>query len=298
MFAAEVWPPVATLPQMATTVAVSALPAGSTLTRLSAEQIQALGLLHAEDVVVARVPEGDFPWLLVFCGRLAASDLVRLSLYVRLLEQLIRTLTSEAIVKLVTAVSGHLLEHGDTVDAALSAALDALNGSIGMSASALTLTTGGGAPLLQIGQVEAFQRSADAAVGFRLAILRRMPNQYNLSLVVTPTEGRRVTRHQRDVADAFVTGGCLGAASFPTSGAATGEPRPPLRRRSSIAAGQALGRGIPVPSSCCSSRTRRVFRASPTSGSPGFGDHGGLGSVARLAKVSWATASRHEPQSG
>ena len=45
MFAAEVWPPVAMPPQMATTVAVSALPAGSTLTRLSAEQIQALGLL-------------------------------------------------------------------------------------------------------------------------------------------------------------------------------------------------------------------------------------------------------------
>src|SRR5439155_4684595 len=77
---------------------------------------------------------------LFFCGRLAASDLVRLSLYVRLLEQLIRTLTSEAIVKLVTAVAGHLLEHDDTVDAALAAALDALNGSIGMSASALTVT--------------------------------------------------------------------------------------------------------------------------------------------------------------
>ena len=248
MFAAEVWPPVDMPPQMATTVAVSALPAGNTLTRLSAEQIQALGLLHAQDVVVARVPDGDFPWLLVFCGRLAASDLVRLSLYVRLLEQLIRTLTSEAIVKLVTAVCGHLLEHGDTVDAALSAALDALNGSIGMSASALTVTTGSGAPLLQIGQVDAFQRSADAAVGFRLAILRRMPNQYNLSLVVTPSEGRRVTRHQRDVADEFVN--LVDAWVRRILPQLQGRDRRTASRRFDEVldrfAGQALERGIPV----------------------------------------------------
>src|SRR5258705_208326 len=155
---------------------------------------------------------------------------------------------SEAIVKLVTAVSGHLLEQGDTVDAALSAALDALNGSIGMSASALTVTTGSGAPLLQIGQVEAFQRSGDAAVGFRLAILRRMPNQYNLSLVVTPTEGRRVTRHQRDVADAFVN--LVDAWVRRILPQLQGRDRRTASRRFDEVldrfAGQALERGIPV----------------------------------------------------
>src|SRR4029453_2930161 len=74
-------------------------------------QIQALGITHGPDVLVARIPDDDFPWLIVFCGAVSRAEAARLGLYVRLLDQLIRTVVSEATIKLVCAMSSHLLEH-------------------------------------------------------------------------------------------------------------------------------------------------------------------------------------------
>ena len=201
-YAAEVWPPSTTQPQMAAMVAASDLPAGGALTPLSQAQIQALGIRNAHDVLIARVPEGEFPWLLVFCGNIPPQDVNRLGLYVRLLDQLIRTVTSESIVRVITAMSAHLLEHADDVETAASGVLDALNATIGMSGSALTVTTGYGAPLLQVGQTEPYPRPTDVAAGSRFATLRRVPNHYTFSLVLTSSEGRRITRYQRDVTEA------------------------------------------------------------------------------------------------
>lgn len=201
-YAAEVWPPSTTQPQMAAMVAASDLPAGSALTPLSQAQIQALGIRSARDVLIARVPEGEYPWLLVFCGNIPAQDVSRLGLYVRLLDQLIRTVTSESIVRVLTAISAHLIEHADDVEAAASGVLDALNATIGMSGSALTVTTGYGAPLLQVGQTEPYPRPTDVATGSRFATLRRVPNHYTFSLILTSGEGRRITRYQRDITEA------------------------------------------------------------------------------------------------
>lgn len=201
-YAAEVWPPAAAEPQMASMVAVTDLPSGGTLTALSSVEIQALGIRNARDVLIARVPEGDFPWLIVFCGTIAPADVSRLGLYVRLLEQLIRTVISESIVKVVNAISAHLLERADDVETAATGVLDVLNASIGMSSSALTVTTGYGAPLLQVGPTEPFPRPTDIAAGSRFATIRRAPNRYTFSLVLTSAEGRRITRQQRDVSEA------------------------------------------------------------------------------------------------
>jgi hypothetical protein len=183
-------------------VAVTDLPSGGTLTALSTAQIQALGIRNARDVLVARVPEGDFPWLIVFCGTIAPADVSRLGLYVRLLEQLVRTVISESIVKVVNAISAHLLEHADDVETTAAGVLDVLNASIGLSSSALTVTTGYGAPLLHVGHTEPFPRPTDIAAGSRFATLRRVPSRYTFSLVLTSAEGRRITRLQRDVSDA------------------------------------------------------------------------------------------------
>jgi hypothetical protein len=201
-YAAEVWPPSTTQPQMAGMVAASDLPAGSGLTPLSQAQIQALGIRSARDVLIARVPEGEYPWLLVFCGNIAPQDVSRLALYVRLLDQLIRTVTSESIVRVLTAISAHLIEHADDVEAAASGVLEALNATIAMSGSALTVTTGYGAPLLQVGQTEPYPRPTDVATGSRFATLRRVPNHYTFSLILTSAEGRRITRYQRDITEA------------------------------------------------------------------------------------------------
>ena len=201
-YAAEVWPPNAGEPQMAAMVAVADLPSSGTLTALSPAQIQPLGIRNARDVLIARVPEGDFPWLMVFCGTVAPADVSRLGLYVRVLEQLIRTVIAESIVKVTTAVSAHLLEHADGGESAASGALDILNASIGMSSSALMVTTGYGAPLLHVGPTEPFPRPTDIAAGSRFATLRRVPNRYTFSLVLNSAEGRRITRHQRDVCEA------------------------------------------------------------------------------------------------
>ena len=200
MFAAEVSPPVPMQQQMPQNIAASSLPSASTLTALSSAQVQALGMSHCPDVLVARLPDGDYPWLIVFCGSIPRSEAARLSLYVRLLDQLIRTVTSESIVKLMAAMSAHLLEHGEPVQDAATAALDALNASTAMSSSTLTVTTGYGAPLLQVGQSD--PRPTGGSGGSRLATLRRVPNRYTLNLVLTSGDGRRITRQQRDVIEA------------------------------------------------------------------------------------------------
>jgi hypothetical protein len=200
MFAVEVSPPVPAKVQMPANIPMDALPAASVLTPLSRAEIQALGITHGPDVLVARIPDGDFPWLIVFCGAISRAEAARLGLYVRLLEQVVRTAVSEATIKLVCAMSSHLLEHADAASDAASAALDALNASTGMASSALKVTTAYGAPLIQLGQME--PRQGDAPGGSRLVIVRRAPNQYTLTLVLTSAEGRRVTRQQREVADA------------------------------------------------------------------------------------------------
>jgi hypothetical protein len=200
MFAAEVSPPVPAQMQMPANIPMDSLPAASVLTPLSRAQIQALGITHGPDVLVARIPDGDFPWLIVFCGAISRAEAARLGLYVRLLDQLVRTAVSEATIKLVCAMSSHLLEHGDAATDAASAAVDALNASTGMASSALKVTTAYGAPLIQLGQME--PRQGDAPGGSRLVIVRRVPNRYTLTLVLTSAEGRRVTRQQREVADA------------------------------------------------------------------------------------------------
>ena len=200
MFAVEVSPPVPAKVQMPANIPTDSLPAASVLTPLSAAHIQALGITHAPDVLVARIPDGDSPWLIVFCGAISRSEAARLGLYVRLLDQVVRTAASEATVKLICAMSSHLLEHGEAAHDAASAAVDALIASTGMASSALKVTTTYGAPLIQLGQME--PRHSDAPGGSRLVIVRRAPNRYTLTLVLTSAEGRRITRQQREVADA------------------------------------------------------------------------------------------------
>src|SRR4030095_13792833 len=199
MFAVEVSPPVPATVQMPANIPMDSLPAASVLTPLSRAQIQALGITHGPDVLVARPPDGDSPWLIVFCGPGSRAEAARLGLYVRLLDQLVRTAVSEATIKLVCAMSSHLLEHGGPASEAASAAVDALNASTGMASSALKVTTAYGAPLIQLGQME--PRQGDAG-GSRLVIVRRAPNRYTLTLVLTSAEGRRITRQQREIADA------------------------------------------------------------------------------------------------
>jgi len=200
MFAAEVSPPIPAKVQMPANIPMDVLPSASTLTPLTRPQIQALGITHGPDVFVARIPDGDFPWLIVLCGAISRAEAARLGLYLRLLDQLVRTVVSEATVKLVCAVSSHLLEHADAASEAASSAVDALNASTGMASSALKVTTTYGAPLIQVGHME--PRHGDVSGGSRLAIIRRVPNRYTLTLVLTSAEGRRITRQQREVADA------------------------------------------------------------------------------------------------
>jgi hypothetical protein len=79
--------------------------------------------------------------------------------------------------------------------------LNALNAAIGMASSALTLTTGYGAPLLQVGQPD-IARPTEVTTASRLTTTRRVPSRYTLSIALTAADGRRITRYQRDVAEA------------------------------------------------------------------------------------------------
>jgi hypothetical protein len=185
---------------MPATIAIGMLPSASALTQLSRPQVNTVGITGGPDVYVARIPDGGFPWLIVCCGTIPPPDALRLALYVRMLEQLMRTVIAEAIVALNTAISAHLLEHGDAATEAGGAALDALIASTGMASIALKVTTGFGAPLLQLGQAD--PAPIEFANSSRVATVRRVPNRYALTLVLTSPEGHRITRQQRDVVEA------------------------------------------------------------------------------------------------
>ena len=194
-FAADVAPPAARQPKMPASIPIAVLPSASALTPLSPEQIAASGITHGPDVCVARIPDGDFPWLIVCCGAISRGDAQRLAMYVRLLDQLMRTVMADATMTLITAISEHLLEQREAAADAAGAALDAIIAGTGMASGALQVTTGFGAPLLQVGQAEPSSVGSGAS---RLVTVRRVPNRYTLTLVVTANEGRRITRQQRD----------------------------------------------------------------------------------------------------
>jgi hypothetical protein len=198
-FAADVAPPAPRQPKMPSSIPMAVLPSASALTPLSPPQIAASGITHGPNVFVARIPDGDFPWLIVCCGAISRPEAQRLAMYVRLLDQMMRTMIADATITLINALSAHLLEQRDAVGEAAGAVLDALMASTGMASSALKITTGFGAPLLQVGQVE--QLSGEPT-GARLISVRRVPNRYALTLVLTSNEGRRITRQQRDIVEA------------------------------------------------------------------------------------------------
>jgi hypothetical protein len=198
-FVAEVSPPVPQQSKMPLTIPIGALPAASAPTLLSTQQVEALGIEHGAKVLVARIPDGDFPWLIVCCGAMTTPEGQRLALYVQLLEQIMRAVIAEATFRLITTISAHLLEQGDAATEAAAAALDALGASIGSASTALKVTNGYSAPLLQLGQTE--PPPADLA-GSRLVIVRRVPNRYALTLVFTTHQRRGITRQQRDSANA------------------------------------------------------------------------------------------------
>jgi hypothetical protein len=198
-FAADVAPPAPSQPKMPASIPVAVLPSASALTPLSPSQIAASGITHGPDVFVARIPDGDFPWLIVCCGAISPPEAQRLALYVRLLDQLMRTVIADATMTLINAISAHLLEQREVAADAAGAALDAVIAGTGMASSALKVTTGFGAPLLQVGQAEP---PSGAPTGTsRLVTVRRVPNRYTLTLVLTANEGRRITRQQRDIVE-------------------------------------------------------------------------------------------------
>ena len=198
-FAADVAPPAARQPKMPASIPMAMLPSSSALTPLSPSQIAATGITHGPDVFVARIPDGDFPWLIVCCGAISQPDAQRLAMYVRLLDQLMRTAIADATMTLIAGISAHLLEQREAASDAAGAALDAVIAGTGVASGALQVTTGFGAPLLQVGQAE--PSSGGPAGASRLVTVRRVPNRYTLTLVVTSNEGRRITRQQRDIVE-------------------------------------------------------------------------------------------------
>jgi len=198
-FAADVAPPNPRQPKMPASIPMAVLPSASALTPLSPSQIAASGITHGPDVFVARIPEGEFPWLVVCCGAISRPEAQRLAMYVRLLDQLMRTVIADATMALINAISAYLLEQPAVAADAAGAALDAIIAGTGMASSALQVTTGFGAPLLQVGQAE--PPSDRAAGSSRLVTVRRVPNRYTLTFVLTSNEGRRITRQQRDIVE-------------------------------------------------------------------------------------------------
>ena len=188
-----------TTPTVIPRAALSDVDDVSRLTRSDADR---LGFASDDDVALARVGEGAGSWLIAVAGSTVSEELLRLNLYVTLLDQAIAGATEAATAHLIAALSKDLLlETGHPEDQARKA-LEQLQSALGMRSAAFTVTTRTGTPLLHVG---ASFTAADLTGGTdagKIVIIRQDPTQYAMALVGDWSPQHHVTQQETRVAEA------------------------------------------------------------------------------------------------
>jgi hypothetical protein len=178
----------------------AALPEAVDVTRLSKADIERLGFPVFQDVVVTRLADTAGSWLLVVGGQIATYELTRISLYLALLDQTIGRAIDAAKARVVASIATHLLEGEEGVEEQARRALAELQQALGMSYAALNVTNAAGVPLVHLGSPPS--ETETPADGKQLVIVRRIPQQYTMTMAVGWAAERRVTRQEHQVAHA------------------------------------------------------------------------------------------------
>jgi hypothetical protein len=180
----------------------TSLPEGTHISRISRLDVERLGFSNDQDLVMMRLAETAGAWVIVVCGAIPSSDLPRLGRYLSLLEQSIGRASEASTSRVVAAMARHLLDDGQPNDRQARRALDEVEGALGMSFAALTISSAAMVPLLDVGSAPAPAEAGDASDGRHLTIVRRLPQDYTMVMVAEWSVARRVTRQEHRVANA------------------------------------------------------------------------------------------------
>jgi GGDEF domain-containing protein len=184
------------------TIPLAGLPELSDPTRLGRSDIDRLGFAAGEDVVLARVGEGPGSWLLAICGSIQPDALARVGLYVSLLEQAVARTTQAATARVLAALSGQLLVDSENPEEQARRALLQVQGALGMTSAAFTVTSRTGAPILHVGASYTVAELTEGGRAGRVVIIRRDPQLYAMALVGDWSADHHVTQQESHVAHA------------------------------------------------------------------------------------------------
>jgi len=183
-------------------IARVALPELTELTRLTKSDIDRLGFSGGEDVVLARVGEGEGSWLVAISGSIQSEDLSRLGLYVSLLDQAVARVTQASTAYVLATLSSHLLADSESPEEQGRLAMLQLQTALGMTSAAFTVTSRTGAPILHVGGASTVADLTEGGRADKVVIIRQDPQKYAMALVGSWSADHHVTQQESHVAHA------------------------------------------------------------------------------------------------
>lgn len=233
-----------------TTIPAIGLPEASELTRLPQGHLDRFGLPVGDDVYVRRFRRRDGrSWLLVITGGIGAQDLQRLGAYVAVLECALALATSEASVRVMSAVSRRLSDVEEPIEARASRALDDLRAEIGAVSATLTIESSIAGPILRASSPPAPTHAASAPSTTRLVMVSRSERHYTTTVSVARAETIQFTPRDQDAVNAaasmFVAWAPMALRAMAGGQDRRAAPRG-FHEVIERSAGEALERGSPV----------------------------------------------------
>jgi hypothetical protein len=180
----------------------AALPAGTSIVRLSRAEAERMGLASkAKNVLIRRIlPEtGAAGWLMVFSGTITAHDETRLTLYSELLRKSLNDLTVATTTRVRTAIARHLSRFSGPIEGAAQLALDEVITAVGAERGAFVVAPGSGMQALAVGDMDALPAFDHRVPPDRLLVTAQAAEDGGVMALAVAREGRGFSAHERGI---------------------------------------------------------------------------------------------------
>ncbi|HWF84962.1 MAG TPA: hypothetical protein VG222_08955 [Vicinamibacterales bacterium] len=170
------------------------------LSHLPVQSLEQLGIASNADIISAQVAPNGSRWLLIFAGAVDPASVDRLSVYVDVLEQALKQLTTTASLQLCRSVWHHLLTSEEQPARSAAGALREIVRAVGGEFAALLVTFPHGGRALAVGDIDRFADLHAPSPPSQIAITRLLGAGGTLVMAVGRAEGGTpFTRGERDI---------------------------------------------------------------------------------------------------